>query len=95
MTLAELERWPIEAQWGAAKRGLLVEHLKQFAVTPWNRTLCTVWAEVMSTARKRGFRIDCADGWIAATALLYDVPLVTHNRDDYRGVQGLKVICRA
>jgi predicted nucleic acid-binding protein len=57
---------------------------------PWDRALCTAWAEVMTTARAKGFRIDCADAWIAATALLHGVPLVTHNRDDYRGVQGLE-----
>ena len=32
---------------------------------------------------------------IAATALLYGVPLVTHNRDDYRGVPDLALICHA
>jgi predicted nucleic acid-binding protein len=47
----------------------------------------------MTTARAKGFRIDCADAWIAATALLHGVPLVTHNRDDYRGVQDLNLIC--
>src|SRR4051812_42837911 len=81
MTLAELERWPIQAQWGEARHDRLREYLSPFAIMPWDRTLCTVWAKVMTTARARGFRIDCADAWIAATALLYEVPLVTHNRD--------------
>jgi tRNA(fMet)-specific endonuclease VapC len=95
MTLAELERWPIQAQWGEARRNRLQEYLAPFALMPWDRTLCTVWAKVMTGAQARGFRIDCADAWIAATALLYQVPLVTHNRDDYRGVDGLTVSCYA
>ena len=95
MTLAELERWPIQAQWGEARRNRLREYLTPFAIMPWDRALCAVWAKVMTSARARGFRIDCADAWIAATALLYEVPLVTHNRDDYRGVEGLTVICYA
>jgi predicted nucleic acid-binding protein len=33
-----------------------------------------------------------ADAWIAATALLYEVPLITHNRRDYEGVAGLVLI---
>jgi tRNA(fMet)-specific endonuclease VapC len=46
--------------------------------------------------RSRGStRIDCADAWIAATALLYDVPLITHNRGDYLGVPGLRIISHA
>jgi predicted nucleic acid-binding protein len=40
-------------------------------------------------------RIECADAWIAATALLYAVPLVTHNRNDYLGVPGLTLISHA
>ena len=46
----------------------------------------------MSGAQARGYRIECADAWIAATALLYDIPLVTHNRNDYLGIPGLTVI---
>jgi len=36
-------------------------------------------------------RIETADAWIAATALLYDVPLLTHNKADYLGVPGLQL----
>jgi len=43
-------------------------------------------------AQAAGRRIECADAWIAATAMLYGVPLVTHNRSDYPGVSGLTLI---
>lgn len=33
-----------------------------------------------------------ADAWTAATALLYEAPLVTHNGSDYLGVPCLKPI---
>jgi tRNA(fMet)-specific endonuclease VapC len=49
------------------------------------------WAE----ARKSGHTIETADAWIAATALLHDIPLVTHNSKDYAGVDGLKIITQA
>jgi predicted nucleic acid-binding protein len=39
-----------------------------------------------------GRRIDCADAWVAATALLCGAPLITHNRNDYLGVPGLSLI---
>ena len=54
--------------------------------------LCRKWAEVMVAAQAAGRRIETADAWIAATALLYDAPLVTHNGSDYLGVPGLKLI---
>ena len=45
----------------------------------------------MIVARSLGKRTEVADAWIAATALLYDAPLVTYNPTDYMGVPGLKL----
>src|SRR5689334_794724 len=95
MTVAEIERWALQANWGEARKKWLVLYMGPFSILPYDRALCTKWAEVMVVAQSRGFRIECADAWIAATALLYNLPLVTHNRDDYRGVPGLQVISHA
>ena len=46
----------------------------------------------MVAAQAAGRRIETADAWIAATALLYEAPLVTHNGGGYLGVPGLKLI---
>jgi predicted nucleic acid-binding protein len=46
----------------------------------------------MVAAQAAGRRIECADAWVAATALLYKAPLVTHNRTDYFGVPGLMLV---
>ena len=37
-------------------------------------------------------RIEVADAWVAATALLYDAPLITNNPGDYVGVAGIKLL---
>ena len=92
MTLAELDRWAIQSKWGAARRNWLRLYLDPFVVLPYSRALCTRWAEVTVDARASGHRIECADAWIAATALLYGLPLVTHNRNDYLGVPALSLI---
>jgi predicted nucleic acid-binding protein len=47
---------------------------------------------VTVAAQAVGRRIECADAWIAATALLYDAPLITHNRADYLGAPGLILV---
>jgi predicted nucleic acid-binding protein len=52
-------------------------------------------AEVIVAAQASGYPIECADAWIAATALFYDLPVVAHNRSDYRGVSGLAVVSRS
>jgi len=46
----------------------------------------------MVAARRNGRRFETADAWIAATAILYDAPLITHNVSDYLGVPGLKLV---
>jgi predicted nucleic acid-binding protein len=95
MTLAELDRWAIQSKWGQARRNWLRMYLQPFATMPYTRALCTKWAEVTVAAQTSGYRIECADAWVAATALLYQVPLVTHNRSDYQGVPGLVLISHA
>jgi predicted nucleic acid-binding protein len=92
MTVAELDRWVIQREWGEARRNWLRRYLEPFVILPYNRALCTKWAEAAVAAQARGYRIECADAWVAATALLYDLALVTHNRSDYRGVPGRTLI---
>jgi len=92
MTIAELDRWAIRSKWGDARVRRLQEFLEPFVVAPYNRELCRRWAEVTVAAERSGRRIECADTWIAATALLYGVPLVTHNRAHYAGIPGLTLI---
>jgi predicted nucleic acid-binding protein len=95
MTVAELDRWVLEARWGESRRNRLQAYLEPFVILPYNRALCSKWAEVMVAAESRGRRIESADAWIAATALVGGAPLVTHNRSDYLGVPGLDLISHA
>ena len=92
MTLAELDRWAIQSKWGEARRRWLQLYLERFVILPYNRALCTKWAEVTVSAQSQGHRIECADAWIAATALHYGIPLITHNSAHYVGVAGLSLI---
>ena len=95
MTVAELDRWALEARWGEARRTRVREYVERFVVFPYDRELCTKWAEVTVAAQSAGRRIECADAWVAATALLSRAPLLTHNRRDYLGVPGLALISHA
>ena len=95
MTAAELELWAVQYHWGEHRLLRLRLYLNQFTVVESNPDLCLKWAEVMHAAQAVGRRIDCADAWVAATALLHNFPLVTNNRKDYLGVPGLTLISNA
>ena len=92
MTLAELERWSLERNWGAVRKAALAQHLTKYAVLPVNRELCIKWAQVSFEARGKGRPIQTADAWIAASALYYQVPLITNNAADYELIDGLRIL---
>jgi tRNA(fMet)-specific endonuclease VapC len=95
MTVAELKRWSFERNWGAPRRQELDRLLGRFTIYHSNQDLCHWWGAVMAGAKRRGRRIEVADAWIAATALLHDIPLITHNPGDFAGVDGLTLITEA
>jgi tRNA(fMet)-specific endonuclease VapC len=92
MTLAELQRWALERGWGASRKMELAQHLTHYTVLPASRELCLQWAAVSFNAKKKGRPIQTADAWIAASALYYQVPLITNNRSDYSAVDGLVLV---
>jgi len=95
MTLGELERWQLERRWGPARKADLAQHLTKCDVLPASRELCTKWAEVSWKVRRKGRPIQTADAWIAASALYYQVPLITNNASDYEMVAGLQLLTAA
>ena len=92
MTLAEMRRWALEQNWGVAKCEELEEYLSTYLIVFADDDLCNLWAEAKNSAKQNGKPIDTADAWVAATALLLNVPLITHNRTHFEGVEGLTII---
>lgn len=91
-TRAELELWMLERNWGVRRQAELREYLHRFVFAAVDEAICRAWAEATDSARRKGLPILAADAWVAATALSYDVPLVTHNSGDFAGVDNLTVI---
>lgn len=92
MTIAELERWVVLHRWGVARRERLAMFLERFPIVLVDVPLCHEWAAVSVGARRNGQPIGVADAWIAATAISLDAALVTNNRSDYLGVDGLLLL---
>lgn len=92
MTLAELERWTLAANWGSRRRAHLMQYLKRYTIHPSSSLLCRKWAVVIDGARRAGRPIATSDAWVAATALLLDIPLLTHNATDFNANADLKLV---
>jgi tRNA(fMet)-specific endonuclease VapC len=91
-TRAELELWALLHNWGQRRRTALHDYLKDFLLAEADEDVCLRWAEVQSDGLKRGHPISISDTWIAATAIVHNAPLVTHNPKDFAHVLGLTVI---
>lgn len=70
MTEAELERWILQARFGSERIIRFRTYMKRFVSVPSSRDLIVRWAEVMVAARSLGRRIEVADAWVAAIALV-------------------------
>lgn len=93
ITLAELYRWPLVRGWGDRRRENLEAFVSRRCVLyPFNPALCRQWATATYEASQNGYTVPTADSWIAATALLYGIPLVTNNPSDYEGIADLNVV---
>jgi len=95
MTVAELYQWAYIRNWGKRRLTRLEEQLRGYVIVPYDNELCKQWATVCVERQRVGRPISVQDAWIAATALRHGCPLVTHNRDDYTDIAGLKVISEA
>lgn len=95
MTVAELDRWGLERDWGGPRKQRMEEHLANFVVHPYDREVCRKWAEVSDGARRKGRPVGVADAWIAATAMIHGTSLVTHNGGHFSSIEGLRVISEA
>lgn len=82
-SVAELLLLAEQNKWSSRQRHALNKFLRKFVVVPGDAKLSETWARVMARARTLGKRLETADAWIVATALRHDLPLVTHDRDQF------------
>ncbi|MBA2737143.1 MAG: type II toxin-antitoxin system VapC family toxin [Pyrinomonadaceae bacterium] len=95
MTLAELNLWTLRNNWGEKRKNNLAEFLKDYLVIYADEKLCEIWAEIKSDAHRKGRPIETADAWVAAVALMFNIPLVTNNRKHFENVGNLQIISEA
>lgn len=95
MTVAELFQWAALRNWGEPRRKALERYLDRYTILPVEIITCRFWARIRAERVVAGLPISPQDTWIAATAIQHQIPLVTHNPDDFQHIEGLTVITEA
>lgn len=91
-TYAELMYGAFNSDWGHRRTNDLVEHINEsYDVLGCNERLVMASARLRADYRRRGLQLGAADAWIAATAVLLNCPLLSHDRD-FGSHPGLEVI---
>jgi predicted nucleic acid-binding protein len=91
VTVAELNSWAEDNNWGARRRLELRIFLSRFPMVPCTAGIPELFAKIMADRQRAGRPMLPDDGWIAATAMYHDLPLVTHDAN-FLGTEGLRVI---
>lgn len=90
ITVAELSLNSRKAADPKAAQAYWDERLPFFAILWPDAEMCEIWAGITAGLKKGTTRQD-NDLWIAASALRYSLPLVTHNAKDFEGIANLEV----
>lgn len=94
-TVAEVRFGALNAGWQDRRRGELEVRIARAAVVGATDELTRVYAELKHELRSRGHglwhKAHDGDRWIAAVALLHDLPLVTHDTV-FHDVPGLALL---
>ncbi len=80
-TLEEMWFGAFKGGWGERRKNELSQYLQQYEIIWPNHELAVVCAALRSEQEKTGRALSQADAWIAATAILLECPLASHDRD--------------
>ena len=90
-TLEELWHGVYARGWGKRRKNQLVGHNKQYTVIWSTAELVDICAQLRAERKAAGRTLQSADAWIAATAIMLQCPLASHDRD-FSGIPELEVI---
>ena len=77
--------------WGASRRQDLSSHLERYEIVWPDTDLVEACARLRAERRAAGRELNMADAWIAATAIMLNCPLASHD-SHFVGVTDLRLI---
>ncbi|NEO88080.1 MAG: type II toxin-antitoxin system VapC family toxin [Spirulina sp. SIO3F2] len=92
MTVTELFQWSVVRNWGDRRIEQLEDYLSNYLIIPVDQPLCWEWAKIRAERQRVGQPISSQDAWVAATARRHELPLITHNGQDFRNIANLHIL---
>lgn len=80
-SVAELWQWAEENNWGSHEKQRLETFVQEFLIIPYDVEIAKAWARLNVHCKKIGRRLEAGDAWIAAAAIRFNLPLLTHDKD--------------
>ena len=81
-TYEELLYGVLRSNWGERRRNEFLDYVEaNYEMIGYDRELVDACARLRAAAADRGGKLNQADAWIAATAILLGCPLLSHDRD--------------
>jgi predicted nucleic acid-binding protein len=90
LTPEELYFGAAKGSWGPRKWRDLERLIARCFLLPVTLDVARTSGHLRTSRERIGRRLECADAWIAATAMCNDMQLVTHDKDFYE-IEGLKL----
>lgn len=90
-TLEEVWYGAAVGGWGERRRNQLGNFLNQYEVVYPDARMVEACARLRGERRLAGREIRIADAWVAATALIFNCPLASHD-GDFADIPGLRLI---
>jgi tRNA(fMet)-specific endonuclease VapC len=91
ITVGELTTWSNRLTASARRKQTIERLLTDVEILDVTPEVARTFGRVRASVLDRGNTVATADGFIAATALVYDLTLVTHNTKDFAAVPGLRL----
>ena len=91
ISLAELSVGPNLVEASARSRMEMLSFIEEFTLLGVDAATCEIFGSIKAGLQLRGQLIDDFDTMIAATALQYDLTLLTNNARHFERIDGLRI----
>ena len=92
VTVGELYFGAEKQGWGEWKRRALEAVLSSLVVVPYDIEVSRCYGRIVAHRHRVGRPVTSNDAWIAACAVGFSIPLVTHNARDFEEIPGLVIV---